>query len=862
MSSFSPRSSAQKKKKKKSHRNDRSPQPEKSEPEFSAAIEAAIRPQSVPPQLISAANRQKHQHHQHQQEGSLDGSDHNNNNNGSRSGGAVAAANGDAAGAGATAAGAEIDNNAAGCGTATAAANGATADAAAADDSLSTASILDSIKFRRVRPTDIPECYRLEKSSYPSDEAASKSALQYRQHHAERFFRCAVLTSGPPPKAAAAAKPPPSQSAPSEGDNHDATGGASSGGSVGSAADLALLSGSEEPTAAQQDDGGKRGGEAAAAADTATNNSPNDDADEDHNSDARVVGFICATRCKEFAADAMSTHLPGGPLLAVHSVVVAPEFRRMGVATAMMRNYVSAVEKMNDGVVHRPVDKMVLLAKKQHLTFYVHCGFQVTRPSPILHGQELWYELERRLPVPPASQKNKKERGVPCYVVDAFAEPESPGTGNPAAVVLLDIDGDGDGDGSDDCNKKKDATAQQAASLARRASDDGSTASKSAAAVTSPSSSGTAAASPDDEGGGSDEDVRRRWMQLVAAEFNLSETAFLTRRRRRRKQGTGGGTGQDTAAAADANEDGDGASTVSVADDNIEEDDSGEDDEVHFNIRYFTPTTEVPLCGHATLASAAALFRSLREKEAAKKLVFHAQCDVLRAFLAPPGVAQMRRKQQQRLKVTMEFPVKAATELHDDDELNDVKKMVESALSIDSENDILYVGHSDEIGDVIIELTVESFLGIGHESVNHDAFRKWDGYSRGIIICCCCSDGDPDVKAMLECASAASTGGGSTAEDDNVSVDSAPGTRIDFMSRFFAPKAGIDEDPVTGSAHCVLAPYFCEKLGKHAVVGKQMSLRGGVVECEMVKKSDDDEKASIVRMTGTAVTAVSGTLWL
>lgn len=67
-------------------------------------------------------------------------------------------------------------------------------------------------------------------------------------------------------------------------------------------------------------------------------------------------------------------------------------------------------------------------------------------------------------------------------------------------------------------------------------------------------------------------------------------------------------------------------------------------------------------------------------------------------------------------------------------------------------------------------------------------------------------------------------------------------------------KAGINEDPVTGSAHCVLGPYFALKLGKDSVVGKQMSARGGFVECTVLDGS--------VQLTGTAITAMSGVLWI
>jgi predicted PhzF superfamily epimerase YddE/YHI9 len=93
---------------------------------------------------------------------------------------------------------------------------------------------------------------------------------------------------------------------------------------------------------------------------------------------------------------------------------------------------------------------------------------------------------------------------------------------------------------------------------------------------------------------------------------------------------------------------------------------------------------------------------------------------------------------------------------------------------------------------------------------------------------------------------------GESEPEDTVDADKV--VAADFLSRFFAPKTGIDEDPVTGSAHCTLAPYWSTKLGKERVVGHQTSSRGGVVECVMAQ-------GECVDLTGIAVTAVSGKLY-
>ena len=81
-------------------------------------------------------------------------------------------------------------------------------------------------------------------------------------------------------------------------------------------------------------------------------------------------------------------------------------------------------------------------------------------------------------------------------------------------------------------------------------------------------------------------------------------------------------------------------------------------------------------------------------------------------------------------------------------------------------------------------------------------------------------------------------------------VVTAPGENVDFVSRFFAPKLGIPEDPVTGSAHCELAPYWAEKLGKPILNARQISKRGGDLTCEV--------KGNRVSLAGRAVTFMTG----
>jgi uncharacterized protein YciI/GNAT superfamily N-acetyltransferase len=170
--------------------------------------------------------------------------------------------------------------------------------AAANNDVLS-----DLVCYKQPSAKDIPTCFEIESPSYPEDEAATLSSLEYRRSNAGRYFQCAVL-------------------------------------------------------------------------------------------DGKIVGFVCSTRCDLFEEESMSTHADTGKLLAIHSVVVREEYRRQGIASSMLKKYVEKVQEENlDG----SIQSIVLLAKSHLLGFYVNCGFQVNRPSPIVHGQDMWYDLEKKL---------------------------------------------------------------------------------------------------------------------------------------------------------------------------------------------------------------------------------------------------------------------------------------------------------------------------------------------------------------------------------------------------------------------------------------------------------------------------------
>jgi len=229
-----------------------------------------------------------------------------------------------------------------------------------------------------------------------------------------------------------------------------------------------------------------------------------------------------------------------------------------------------------------------------------------------------------------------------------------------------------------------------------------------------------------------------QWMQHVAAEMNLSETAFLLRR------------------------------------------DDG------WSLRWFTPAAEVDLCGHATLASAHALWGEKLDDSAV--LRFHTRSGLLTASRSGEWIE-------------LDFPAKR-------EETVDTPPGLLEALGV---RDAVHVGRNQF--DYLVELPSED--DVRALTPDHAALRTLG--ARGVIVTSRGANG-----------------------------------KYDFVSRFFAPGVGIDEDPVTGSAHTCLAPYWSPRLGKNDFVAYQASARGGMLRVRL-----DGER---VKLGGRAVTVLRGEL--
>jgi len=228
------------------------------------------------------------------------------------------------------------------------------------------------------------------------------------------------------------------------------------------------------------------------------------------------------------------------------------------------------------------------------------------------------------------------------------------------------------------------------------------------------------------------------WMQSLAAEMNLSETAFLLRR------------------------------------------DDG------WALRWFTPAVEVDLCGHATLASAHALWQ---EREPEQTLRFHTKSGVLTATRDDGWIE-------------LDFPAMP-------EQRADAPPELLESLGVANP---VYVGRN--AFDYIVEVESEDAV----RALDPDHARLRHIRVRGVMVTSRASNGD-----------------------------------FDFISRFFAPGSGIDEDPVTGSAHCCLGPYWAARIGRNELLAYQASRRGGVVRLRV--------EGDRVMLGGHAMTVLRGELF-
>jgi PhzF family phenazine biosynthesis protein len=225
------------------------------------------------------------------------------------------------------------------------------------------------------------------------------------------------------------------------------------------------------------------------------------------------------------------------------------------------------------------------------------------------------------------------------------------------------------------------------------------------------------------------------------------------------------------------------------------------DDIPRFGLRWFTPKTEVDLCGHATLATAKVIFQEIGVDS--EVLAFDTRSGAL--FAHREGTA-----------VRLDFPANPSGPA-------DAPAGILKALGVGSPKDVEFSPTSYKL---VVELENEIEV----------------------------MQARPDFKAMVEAENELGVKGVIITSRGGLLQDSMPGP--DFVSRFFAPWYGIDEDPVTGAAHTVLAPYWMKRLKKKVMEAHQLSERGG----QMTVKVDDE--GGRVHMIGEAVVVLDGTIRL
>ncbi|GAA1567106.1 PhzF family phenazine biosynthesis protein [Kribbella sancticallisti] len=223
-----------------------------------------------------------------------------------------------------------------------------------------------------------------------------------------------------------------------------------------------------------------------------------------------------------------------------------------------------------------------------------------------------------------------------------------------------------------------------------------------------------------------------------------------------------------------------------------------DDPDADWDLRWFTPTVEAKMCGHATLATTHAMMSDGLLNDLNGKVRFNSRSGVL--------IASVTQDQA----ITMDFPVSSP-------ETVEVPKGLIAALGAEAAG-VTEVYRTGPLGDLLVELDDENAVRSAVPDLAAiEVITERDGF-----------------RALLLTALA------------------DPVREYDFVSRFFAPSHGIPEDPVTGSAHTGLAPYWAKRLGREELVGYQASTRGGLVRVVLA--------GDRVLLTGQAVTVLDGEL--
>lgn len=193
-----------------------------------------------------------------------------------------------------------------------------------------------------------------------------------------------------------------------------------------------------------------------------------------------------------------------------------------------------------------------------------------------------------------------------------------------------------------------------------------------------------------------------------------------------------------------------------------------------YHIRWFTPTREVPLCGHATLASAWVIFAHFKPE--ACRIEFQSQSGPLAVEKLPDGWLEL------------DFPTIPGEEIPAPRALIDALGLAELGIAPEA---CFTVAH-----DANTMIVLPNAEAVRNVTPDLQALKGMPELGLGVIV-------------------------------------TAKGDDCDFVSRYFAPAGGIDEDPVTGSTHSVLTPYWSERLGRDTLAARQVSRRGGILRCTL-----------------------------